>query len=296
MKILFSGILFLTLLGLVRFHGESVTAVAPGTYVEIFWKNDNNYNLDVDLTVTHAPDSAIILFWAHQFSFVNGSGGYIGLQIVGSSRKAIFSIWDAVRGEPGVRFTHEGEGWSIIIDHDWKIGERYRLRIWVLGREANGDEWWLGTVYEYSSGRETVIGKILVPELWGWLGSWSVTWIEYAGYQTCDVPFTRAEFSNLYARNAAGDGPPDKLKASYGTSPCTNSDIDYYGETHYALKAGQGITRDTNEGWLTTVEEYDIPEFPGLTAMVLITVALSLFALQEMRGERTRSLGQRHLC
>jgi len=230
----------------------------PGTYVWIYWKRDNNYNFDVDLNVTDAPDvvgSGQVIFWAHQFGFVNGSGGYLGLQIVGSQKKVIFSIWDAITGEPGNPFQEgDGHGWQIIINYDWKLNRKYRLRIWELNVEQNGDEWWLAAVYDYASGVDTIIGKILVPAAWGWLSNTSVTWVEYAGYDSYvprNIPYTRAVFSNLYARNPVENSGPDKLYVAYGTKPANNSDVDYYGCYTYALEAGDDVVRDTPEGWLS---------------------------------------------
>jgi len=230
----------------------------PGTYVWIYWKRDNNYNFDIDLNVTDAPDvvgSGHVIFWAHQFGFVNGSGGYIGLQVVGSQKKAIFSIWDAITGEPGNPFQEgDGHGWQIIINYDWKLNRKYRLRIWEFNVEQNGDEWWLAAVYDYASGVDTIIGKILVPAAWGWLDATSLTWVEYAGYDNCEsqnIPYSRAEFSNLFARNTAGDSGPIKLKVYYGLKPAKNSDVDYYGGGTYALEAGDDVFRDTPEIWLT---------------------------------------------
>ena len=230
----------------------------PGTYVWIYWKRDNNYNFDVDLNVTDAPDvvgSGQVIFWAHQFGFVNGSGGYLGLQIVGSQKKVIFSIWDAITGEPGNPFQEgDGHGWQIIINYDWKLNRKYRLRIWEFNVEQNGDEWWLAAVYDYASGVDTIIGKILVPAAWGWLDATSLTWVEYAGYDNCEsqnIPYSRAEFSNLFARNTAGDSGPIKLKVYYGLKPAKNSDVDYYGGGTYALEAGDDVFRDTPEIWLT---------------------------------------------
>jgi hypothetical protein len=235
----------------------TVSLGPPGTYVQIFWKRDNNYNFDIDLNVTDAPESVgsgQAIFWAHFFSFVGGNRGYIGLQIVGSQKKAIFSIWDAITGEPGNPFEEQGHGWQIIIDYDWKLNHKYRLRIWELNVEQNGDEWWLATVYDYSVGVDTVIGKILVPASWGWLDATSLTWVEYAGYDNCEsqnIPYSRAEFSNLFARNTAGDSGPIKLKVYYGSKPAKNSDVDYYGGGTYALEAGDDVFRDTPEIWLT---------------------------------------------
>ena len=65
-----------------------------------------------------------ILFWAHQFGFKNGPGGYIGLQTVEGKTKAIFSIWDALSGSNGCdTFSGEGTGIRCLIDYDWKVGE-----------------------------------------------------------------------------------------------------------------------------------------------------------------------------
>jgi len=121
------------LLALMSF--PSVSAAAPGAYVELTWPLDKNYNFDIDLKVTDTPELDAGLFWAHQFGFVGGSGGYLGLQVVGSTKKAIFSIWDALGGNPdrtgdasppetfnGCRiFTGEGTGWQCLISYDWKL-------------------------------------------------------------------------------------------------------------------------------------------------------------------------------
>ena len=224
----------------------------PGTYVEIFWEKSENYNFDMDLEITDAPEGDVqVLFWSHQFGFVNGEGGYIGLQIVGSEKNAIFSIWGAVDGTPGGFIEEDGSVWRSLINYDWKLNNKYRLRIWALAKEENGDEWWIGAVYDYATGIDTIIGTILVPASWEWLSSYSVTWIEYAGYESSDVPYTRAIFSNHYARHAEVDSPPENLRVNYGISPSLYSDVDYYGGTTYALEAGNSVVRDTPEGLLT---------------------------------------------
>lgn len=230
----------------------------PGTYVEIFWERDQNYNFDVDIEITDSPEqNAHVLFWAHQFGFINGNGGYIGLQVVGSQKKAVFSIWDAISGDPGHMIDEGGSVWSIVVDYDWELGQKYRLRIWELEEDQNGDEWWMGSVYDYATGTDFIIGKILVPASWGWLTSYSITWTEYAGYSNYDsenVPYTRAVFSGHYARHAVENRGPDKLRASYGSLPSSNSDVDYFGGTTYALEAGDNVVRDTPEGWTVVLE------------------------------------------
>ena len=268
-------------------------AAAPGAYVELFWPMDKNYNFDIYLAVTDAPSSAIVLFWAHQFHFVGPDGGYIGLQIVGSTRKAIFSIWNAITGSPGQRFTGEGTGWQCLIDYQWKINHPYRLRVWVAGKDQAGNEWWQGAVYEYG-GEETIIGTILVPPTEGWLGSWSVTWVEYAGYTTCEAPYTRAVFSKPWARNPLGDHAPQKAKATYGASPCINSNLEYRGSGAYVITAGIGVTRSTPDGkWLWSEEPslttIPIPEFSRQSITLISSTLLLMCSLLKFRFGKSRS-------
>ena len=69
-------------------------------YVRLYWPHEGSYNFDLDLTITDAPSSAKILYWFHEFEFVGGEVGYIGLQVVDSKHKALFSIWDATGASP----------------------------------------------------------------------------------------------------------------------------------------------------------------------------------------------------
>jgi len=280
-----SSIVFVLVLVLI----PRVSATAPGTYVELYWPFDKNYNFDIDLKVTDTPELDTGLFWSHQFAFVGGSGGYLGLQIVGSTKKAIFSIWNALAGSSECQvFTHEGSGWMCLIDYDWKVGFNYRLRLWVLNKDPAGNEWWLGTINDYSINSDTVIGRILVPSSFGWLSSWSVTWIEYFVYSTCDVPYTRAIFSYPFARNGAGDHAPEKAKATYGTSSCQNSNVKYIGDGAYAIEAGKDVRRITpDQTWLWTQEptlvQQPIPEFPASSVIFIFAIMSVISALGYLR-------------
>jgi ribosomal protein L40E len=235
--------------------------MGPHTYVGLFWPLANSYNFDVDLKVTIAPQTNTGLFWAHQFTFVNESGGYVGLQIVGLKHKAIFSIWGAVGGNPnkngdtsppetfnGCRTVEEGGlVWQCLIDYNWQLGTNYRLRLWATEKDSAGNQWWVAAVNDYAAGKETVIGSILAPKSFGWLGSWSTTWIEYFAYQTCDAPHTRAVFSYPYARNYGGDHAPQKALANYGNSGCLDTNIAYLGDGAYVIEAGNGVQRVTTD-------------------------------------------------
>jgi len=231
---------------------KTVSAMGPNTYVGLYWPLANNYNFDIDLKVTEAPEANTGLFWAHQFQFVGGSGGYMGLQIVGSEMRAIFSIWGAITANPntgqsnGCRELEEyGKVWSCGAKYDWKIGVNYRLRLWVTNKDSSGNQWWVGAINDYSTNSETIIGTILAPASFGLLSTWSTTWVEYFAYTTCDAPHTRAIFSYPYARNAGGDHAPQKAMVDYGTSGCNNTNVSYLGDGAYVLEAGQGVQRAT---------------------------------------------------
>ncbi len=154
----------------------------PGVYVWLDWADENNANYDIDLQVESDLPETKILFWAHQFGFNNGSGGYIGLQTVEGETKAIFSIWDALSGtESCDTFSGEGAGIRCFIDYDWKVGETYRLRIWA---DPNNHAW-IGAVHNYTTNEEVRIGTIFVPDDRGMLSPSSVVWTEYVGFNTC---------------------------------------------------------------------------------------------------------------
>lgn len=97
----------------------------PGIWVEIWWKKRNNYNFEIDLEITDAPNTAHVIYWGHQFGFTNYSkGGYMGLQIVNAQKIAIFSIWDAITGLPEedcVQIYENGPVRRCRINYEWKL-------------------------------------------------------------------------------------------------------------------------------------------------------------------------------
>jgi len=243
-----------------------------GPYVNIFWPRSDNYNFDIDLEITHCPPTSPgVLFWAHQFGFMRGQGGYMGLQVLnpqifGSPKMAIFSIWGAVTGSTGQMIEEHGKVWRIVVPYDWRIGNRYRLRIWYVKQDSVG-KWWVGAIFDYATGSEYQLGSIAIPANWGHLTDFSVTWTEYVGYPPENRPYTRAVFSNHFARNAAGDGQPVRLEADYGSAGVTDTNIRYYGGTRYANEAGSGVKRTTPPGPLTRTETEVLPTTTTTTAM-----------------------------
>lgn len=219
----------------------------PRVYVWLDWPDENNYNYDLDLRVESGLPKTKILFWAHQFGFNNGPGGYIGLQIVEGKTKAIFSIWEAVSGSNGCdTFSGEGTGIRCLIDYDWKVGESYRLRIWAEPTTHT----WIGAVYNYSTDREVQIGSIVVPDDRGMLSPSSVVWTEYVGFSTCNASFSDAIWSNPVVRNRSGQSTPLQATVTYGEGNCELSNVSYLGGFDFRLEPGVSVYRSTEEGTL----------------------------------------------
>jgi len=207
------------------------------------------YNFDVLLTIDVDPGIQSAYYWAHQFGFKNGDGGYMGLQTNGHmqgewvGKMAIFSIWDALEAEPGPgasseEFTGEGEGWSCRIKYNWVEGHTYCLRIEACGVDEQEKEWWRAWIIDTSTIQETLIGKIKVPNSWQWLDDSSVIWVEYYGQVNgCNsIPYAKARFEQPTADNVSFT--PQKLTPVIGTT-CTNASI--------TLLDNNGVTFETGD-------------------------------------------------
>ncbi len=209
------------------------------TPLPAYWDNNHIgfYNFDIFLTIIVSPGVQGDYFWAHQFHFNQGNGGYIGLQTNGSiqaqqvGKMAVFSIWNALGAEPGAgasseQFAGEGVGWSCRIPYEWEEGRTYRLRIWELccAEEPWEDEWWAAWIMDTSTNQETFIGKIKVPASWQWLDENSVAWVEYYGQvnDCASTPYAKARFEQPTADD--GNFSPQKLTSVIGTT-CTNAKI-----------------------------------------------------------------------
>lgn len=220
------------------------------------------YNFDIELTIQKEAPAGFGLFWAHQFHFKDGAGGYIGLQQLPEGNKiAIFSIWEAIDAKPGPGcscgpFSGEGEGWNCKAEYAWLLGRKYRLRIWPLGSESVVEageeheyEWWGGWVLATKSGTETFIGQILIPisYKWQWLDS-SVVWgAEYfSGVVACtDAPHAIALFDNPKTDN--GSFEPVHAMVAY-SDVCENSNVNLVGERGALLETGSNVWRTTPSG------------------------------------------------
>lgn len=220
--------------------------------VWIDWKIRDIFRFDVDIEILEPTPEKLqkgLLFWQWHFNF-KPEGGYIGLQLVESKKKAIFSIWSASNGGNGCSLIeeHRKPVFRCLIDYPWKLGRKYRLVV-KEGRRAIDGSWWVGEIYDYANHQTTTIGKISVPFSFGKLSAHNYyTCIEY-GYFGADcenLPHIKARFSGHYAYNGREDGPAylraEKPKIEYPTK-CENSKIILLEDASYILEAGNGVRR-----------------------------------------------------
>ncbi|NKC16484.1 MAG: DUF3472 domain-containing protein [Gammaproteobacteria bacterium] len=196
-----------------------MTNVTPGGMIAVkhewpseptYWNGQQKgfYNLDTFLTINKAPTGKSYYFWAQQFWFDGGDGGYMGLQtganLGGKEQKiAIFSIWKALDAKKGDgrdafagTFGGEGTGYSCKIAYDWQEGTEYRLRLWEIAdaRKPTEPEWWGAWVMNMKTKQETFIGQIQVPADWKWMTSSTNFFVEYyLSVSACDqTPYAKA--------------------------------------------------------------------------------------------------------
>jgi hypothetical protein len=291
--------------GPASLHTFHFSTVSPDTDVQLQWPLNNSNAVSIDLKVVASPENQTSIFWGHQFSFVNGERGYIGFGVGGDVKVATVAIFDANGGatttpnggcESGVPFSKSGNGWQCFIIYNWKIGFNYALRLTQLPPDNQGNGQWQGTIHDYSSNTDTVIGAIIVPSTYGMLGSSSSTWNEYSIAMTCPTADTSVIFSSPYAYNAAGNHAPTFAQVTYGNSTCQDSNVQYIGGGAYRADAGKDVTRTTpaqtfmwtQEPSLVQQSSNSVPEFPisGPVILLFITVSGVLYGVTATRSRR----------
>lgn len=199
------------LIGTYLLISTRAATIAPtGTYTDWYWPTTTpgyqSFEWEVTPKVDPTPDG---YFWAHQFQFNNGDGGYFGLQTQGANptgKIAIFSVWQALAAQgPQVATTFggEGTGYTVRIKYPWVSGQRYRLRV---ARQPVDLNWWGAWVKNVSTGAEAYVGQIKLPQTWKGLGNWSVMWTErYSGsLSSCSVmKYSSVVFSKPSANNGS---------------------------------------------------------------------------------------------
>lgn len=198
------------------------------------WISEKGFDdFEISLTVDVDPGNQATYYWAHQFGFRDGDGGYMGLQTKGYKqgkcvgKMTIFSIWDALDAEPGPgasceEFGGEGEGWSCRKKLNWIKGNTYNLSIRLEGVDLEQNKWWGAYIVDTTASNETFLGKIKVPASWKGLDNSSVIWVEYYGkVSDCNsIPYAEARFEQPKANN--GTQIPQKLTIEEGTT-CPNA-------------------------------------------------------------------------
>jgi len=175
-------------------------------------------SLEHDLTV-YQYESPSSYFWSHQFKFVGGDGGYIGLQSTNIptgngkyKKQAIFSIFSAgIAAQPSYCKVEKSgfdgyntSGSSCIVSFDWVKGRKYHLKTALSSSDSTGN-WWSGWVIDTTTGAKTLIGTIKTPKSWTGFGDWSVMWTEnyYSTATTCgSIPYSQVRFSTPLANGS----------------------------------------------------------------------------------------------
>lgn len=116
-------------------------------------------------------------YWANQFWFVGGDGGYIGLQNRSGQHWLNFSIWLASGWDPASRaacshFSHEGSGVQCQLQWDWKPGHKYKVDLVRASNRVTG------TVTDLMSGDSVAVATILIPTAWAGFKNAAVSFVE----------------------------------------------------------------------------------------------------------------------
>lgn len=224
-KLLVSFLLFIPIIQSIYAGGK----ITPGGMVGInynFTEKANGFSsFTSDMRITHEPGSNGLTFYASQFFFTSGQGGYIGLQNIDGNRKvAIFSIWDAIDGKFNdgkscETFGGEGVGKKCMINYNWQEGEKYQF-ITKRVSSTQKDQIWQASITELSTNKTTIIGKITVsaqskglkPSISPFIENFAQD--EKDKYNSCsDVPTTTAVF---YPPTMDNQSPSSTSSSNYG--------------------------------------------------------------------------------
>ncbi len=189
--------------------------VAPGvtiTYTDWLWTGPFD-SLEWELRVEVAPPNDGYI-WAQEFSLANGNTGLVTLQANGGYQAEppagptqianIVQFWISgppIRAElgdiaaPDARTSIETqvglEWWTINALYEFVTCRTYRFSVVREETEPTGGRWYAARVSDTEAGAETLIGRILVPEVWGRFAPPTRSWTNRIGWApvgTCDVP------------------------------------------------------------------------------------------------------------
>lgn len=188
-------------------------------------------SVSLDLTIEAAPTTQG-RFWAFQFGFSGGNGGYFGLQTLGTGlpgKCVVFSIADAISGTGTGIVTNEFDGApgvSTRKTYEWVIGRTYRFAM-TRGTDDGTGRLWSVDVTDLTTSTTTAVATIKVPLAWGALTNAPILWSEhYTSAPTCgDIGYSAIRWENLSQTPLGGGSAatPSAWTNTYATSPCTEA-------------------------------------------------------------------------
>ena len=242
----------------------------PNTAYSI--ENDKFNSYDIYFKWDNAPDEGCIFpafqFWfeAHHNENENEANiaGYIGTQLHGTEKKAIFSIWDVwdVEKFPGKLHTTipksknceyfggEGTGVSCKKLYNWERGKKYRLHVEKIESTEDG-ETWEGSIYDENN-IKTPIGRIFLKNThdniqayngYGLLKNNPVTWVERFCGECYNQPYSKVTWEGPYANDflyKAISAVP-----SYAPS-CPFSNVFSTGYPYVTQESGDAVVQSKN--------------------------------------------------
>lgn len=281
----------------------------PGNYTDYrFDQSGPFFNFDVFVTWEVAPPTAYI-YPAFTFGFQASQGGYMGTQLVGKTKKVIFSIWDisedAMTAEPNWltcrRFGGEGTGAQCIISYNWVNNREYRLRIWTAGSDSTGENW-IATIYDTQSDDETTIGVIHLKNSngytgYGWLTNGPSIFLEYfGGPDACvDQPYSRVTWRGPYANAAAYTATVAQVPFYPNCSTNNVLSSSWLRVTH---EAGDDVQTTTPAGtslWASPsagILRIDVDNNDDDTLMVTLLVDDLTYSVKSIPGNSILSFGE----
>lgn len=202
----------------------AITSTPSGSFV---LSKGNNASIDFTFNIQSDPGNKSYVFWAQQFWFETGPGGYLGLQRSGATKQIIFSIWDAtasvalMQGAVAESFGGEGVGQHVIAPFDWQPGHTYRFR---LENAGGAGPWWQVSVTDLETNENQNLGKIQAHSGWGNLQRHVTTFTEvYLNNGRCEaIPYARASFGSPISDNGVGK-TAEMTASTYGSFsvPCS---------------------------------------------------------------------------